>query len=250
MAYIDEYGNIHRFGENLSHVAERMPTRYSSFSAGYAFGGLFAGAAAGFVVSVIVKLIAAVISFEAAASGSSVLIDLEYLFSLDVLFTSGTLVTVIVFALIGFFWDGLEATGDVFLVSMASIGLVLGTLIGFGIGLLLAALFSAIWSISDMTAIIIILVTTSLGAVISFFWNGIESSRESFSILRAFIGILCGLLKGALKCLSLLLSYGCGIIILAIILGPLTAAIAVLIIVFHVFKGFFVIGSGGDWDDL
>jgi len=250
MAYVDEYGNIHRFGETLSHVAERMPTRHSSFSAGYAFGGLFAGAAAGFVVSIIVKLIATLINFEQVFSDSSPFLILDRVFATEYIFTGGTLVTVIVFALLGFIWDGLEATGDVFLMSMASIGLILGTIISFGLALLITALFASIWTISEMTVIVIILVITSLGAAFSFFWNGLESSRDSFSILRAFIGILCGLLKGALKCLSLLLSYGCGIIILAIILGPLTATVAALIIIFYIFKGFFVIGSGGDWDNL
>ena len=251
MAYtFDENGFLHRVGENLSHVAETMPSRHSSFSAGYAFGGLFAGGAAGFVFSLIIKLIAAAINFEPGYLYSSPLLIFDQMFATEFLFTSGTWITVIIFALIGFLWDGLEATGDVFLVSMASIGLMLGAIIGWILSFILTALISAVASMSEMTAVVIILLSMSLGAVICFFCNGIESIRESFSILRAFLGILCGLLKGVLKCLSLLLSYGCFIIILAIVLTPLTIAIAAIIIGYYSIKGFFVVGKGGDWYNI
>jgi len=248
--HIDEDGGIHRVGVNLSHVAERMPSRHSVFSAGYAFGGLFAGGAAGFVISLIFKLIVAAAGFEPGFGLSSPLLIFDQVFTADVLFTTGTWVTVILFAITGFFWDGLEVTGERFLVSMASIGLVLGSIIGFGLAFLLVAIFSAVFSLSEMAAIVIILISMSLAAVISFICNGIESIRESFSILRAFIGILCGFLKGILKCLSLLLSYGCLIIIVAIVLTPLTMAIALIIIGFYSIKGFFVVGKGGDWYNI
>jgi len=251
MAYfVDEDGGIHRLGETLSHVAERMPTRYSSFSAGYAIGGLFAGAAGGFVLSVIIKLIAAAVSFEPSYGYASPLSIFDQMVTAEFLFTGGLWVTVIIFAAAGFVWDGLESTGDVFLVSIASLGLVLGAIAGVIPAIIVTAIISAVGTISEMTVTVIILISMSLSAGISFFWNGIESRRESFSILRAFIGILCGILKGILQCLSLLLNHGCLIIILAIVLTPLTIAIAVVIILYYIIKGYIVVGRGGDWDNI
>ena len=251
MAYTsDEYGNIQRIGINLSHVGMNMPQRTSVFSAGFAVGGLFPSGLAGFVVILLLKLIIAAISFDGAATFDSPLSIFELLFLSEHVFTGGVLATVLIFAVIGFVWDGLEATGEMFLFSMASLGLVFGVLIGLIPGVLLAALLSVTISISDMAAMWIILFFMSLFAIVGFFWNGIEHFRDSFSIIRAFVGGLCGFIKGILKCLSLLLNHGCFLIILAIIFSAIVVPAAALIILFFTCKGFFVVGSGGDWYNI
>jgi len=251
MAYTyDDYGNIQRIGINLSHVGMNMPQRSGGFSAAYAFGGLFAGGTAGFMVSLLVKMIAAAVSFNADAPNASPLSIFEILFTSEFVFTGGVFTVAIIFAIIGFFWDGIEATADMFLVSMASLGLILGMLIGLIPAIIIAALLSVAFSISDMTAMGIILFFLSVFAIGGFFWNGIEHFRDSFSITRAFLGGLCGLIKGVLKCLALFLGHGCFVIILAAVFSPIATAAAAIIILFYICKGFFIVGSGGDWYNI
>jgi len=249
MAYThDDYGNIQRIGINLSHAGMNMPQRTSGFSAGFAIGGLFAGGLAGFVFSLIVKLIAAAVTSDGELS--SPLSIFEQVLTAESIFTGGIFTVIIIFAIISFVWDGLEATGEMFLFSMASLGLVLGTLIGLIPAVLIAALLSVIFSISDMAAAGIVLFFMTLFAVVGFFWNGIEHFRDSFSVIRAFLGGLCGVIKGVLKCLSLVLGHGCFVIILVIIFSPIATAAAAIIIIFYMIKGFFIVGAGGDWYNI
>jgi len=227
-----------------------MPQRIGSFSAGYALAGLATGGVAGFAVSMMARLISAAFILNKDPGYFGFDTVAEHAFATGPVFTGGVIITMVLFALAGFFWDGSEYTGDSFLVSMGSIGLILGGIIGMLPVMLFAAVISVFGSMSDETGTVIMIVSISVFAIVGFIWNGIESCRDTFSILRSFLGIICGFLKGVAVCLSLLLTNGCIVIIIAAIFAALTSALAALIIAFYMIKGFFVVGSGGDWNDF
>jgi len=256
MAYeIGDDGFIHRFieagpiqqvGDNLSHIGTGLPQRYDSFSAGYAFGGLAMGGAAGFLTGMVIRL------FTAAASAGGTFEDIPFdrIFRTETGFPPLLIILAALFAIAGFFWDGFESTGERFLVSMGSFGLILGGLTGILPALLISMIIDLAFSLPETAGVMIFLSLISLTAVTAFIWNGIESCRDTFSIFRSFLGVLCGICKGILKCLALVFTNGCFVIILAIIFSAITSVIAVLIIIYYAFKGFFILGTGGDWSEI
>jgi len=260
MAYeIGDDGFIHRFiengpirqvGDDLSHIGTSLPQRYDTFSAGYAFGGLITGAVTGFLTGAAVKLFITMAAYSRTSDIFTGDISFSRAFGAENSFPPLIIVLSALFAITGFFWDGFESTGDRFLISMGSFGLILGGLTGALPALLISAGIGLTEAVPDTVNFLIFISSVSVFAVTGFIWNGIEACRDRFSLLRSFLGVLCGICKGILKSLALIFTHGCFVIILALIFSAVTSAIAVLIIIYYAFKGFFILGTGGDWSDI
>jgi hypothetical protein len=247
-----EDGLIHRVGFDLSHVGERMPERMDTFSVGYAFGGLIMGGITGFGLSMLAKIILLLISLRNDLEHMEPEAILGMFLTSEFAFSGGVIAAIIIFAVIGFVWDGFEATGFTFLVSMGAFGLIIGGFLGALISLLIIIIIESlsIYVLSDIQYAAIIVSNISVFAVVGFLWNGFETCRESFSLLRSLLGLICGFLKGILKVLMLTLTNGCFVIILALVFSPLTVAAAVAIIGYYTLKGYIVVGRGGDWNNI
>ena len=246
---IDDEGKLHEIGDTIGRVGLTRPARYDSFSIGYALTGLLTGGSTGLAASILIKLVIAIYSQDAAFDFASFGLVAGQVFTPEFIFTVPVIVIAIISAVAGFFWDGFESCGEVFLVSLGFVGLILGGLIGLFLGTLVVIVLSVL----DFPYLVMakVLITALLaGGAVGFFWNGLESLREVFAVHRAFIGILCGLLRGIITCLVLLLNNGCLVIILAVVFSPLVIVAVSGVLLFYIFKGFFVIGGGGEWDDL
>ena len=247
---IDNEGKLHEIGDLIGRVGMARPARYDSFSIGYALSGFFSGGLVGLAVCILIKIIIMVYTLDTAFDSASLGLLAGQVFTPDFIFTIPVIITTIVFAVAGFISDGLEATGETFLISFGSLGFLFGGCIGVFLSILILAVCSALDSVSEFTMTRILATTLSACAGIGFFWNGFEASRDLFSVHRSFVGILCGLLRGILTCIALIFTNGCLVIILAFVFSPLVVLAAALIILFYCFKGFFILGTGGEWDDL
>ena len=96
----------------------------------------------------------------------------------------------------------------------------------------------------------IVVASMLVGAVFGLVWNGIEMSRTAFSLHRAFLGVICGVIMGVFTSGYMVFVSGCGWLIAAVIFWPLTFAIAGITILYFTVKGFIVYARGGAWDDL
>ena len=246
---MDNEGKLHEIGNTMGRVGLTLPDRYDTFAVGYAVFGLLAGGIAGFSVSLIIKLLIALYTPDTTFDYSYLDVIIRQVFAPEFIFTVPIIVTTVVFAVAGFFWDGFDTTGETFLVSLGSVGLILGGLIGFFLITLIMIVFEML-NFSDLAMAKILITALLVSGGVGFVWNGLETFRNVFSVHRAFIGIICGLLKGLLFCITLLFRNGCLIIILAVIFSPLVSLAASGIIIFYTFKGFFVIGSGGEWNNI
>ncbi|MDR2569949.1 MAG: hypothetical protein LBD23_06590 [Oscillospiraceae bacterium] len=245
-----EDGLIQRVGFDLSHVGERLPQRMETFSVGYALGGLIMGSITGFGMSMLVKIIMLLVSLRNEIEFMEPEAISAMIFTSEFAFSGGVIAAIITFAVIGFIWDGLEATGDTFLMSMGAFGFIIGGFIGAVISLLLITVIASYYILTDMQYTVMIVSAVSVFALFGFLWNGFETCRDTFSILRSLLGLICGFLKGIWKVIILVFTNGCFVIILVIVLSPLATAAAILIIGYYTIKGCIVVGRGRDWNSI
>ena len=117
------------------------------------------------------------------------------------------------------------------------------------IGLIIALIVDNASSLKP-TVLVVLVCGIAIFTVFGLFWNGFETTREIFSLHRAFWGGISGAVWGIIMWGALVFTRGCGWLIGAIVLSAVTIAIGAGMIVFFSFKGFFKYGMGGDWSDL
>ena len=131
----------------------------------------------------------------------------------------------------------------------AIIGMLFMGIIASVIGLIIALIVDNASSLKP-TVLVVLVCGIAIFTVFGLFWNGFETTREIFSLHRAFWGGISGAVWGIIMWGALVFTRGCGWLIGAIVLSAVTIAIGAGMIVFFSFKGFFKYGMGGDWSDL
>jgi serine/threonine protein kinase len=209
-----------------------------SFSGGFSIGHAFVGLIVGGLIGILPALI---ISAWPMFSMSEIELEMfARTFSLSSFVIAPSFsIPVIVCAVVGCFWNGLESTRDSFSVPYGFIGFVCGGIEGILPGLTIVIIPTIFGSIEDSTVMIILVVCVSIGAIAGFLWNGNESARYSFNIPMSLVGIIGGGVAGFVAGLIIGLV---GAFVTLFILMPIVSAFPIIGILVGAVIGFFKLG--------
>lgn len=219
----------------------------------YSFGHSILGSVWGGIIGALIGIVKLFLPRVFELSPEEIIYTLESELTLELLLSPDVFTPLIVCIVIGFLWNGFEGLREIFSFSYAICGTICGGIAGLYLNGIIAGGIKLVSLIAktnpDIGIFRYLIVATIIFMALGTAWNGFELTRDGFSVHSSALGILTGIICGIFVSCSIIFS-SVGFFVGSLLLFPVTLSVTAIITLFYSVKGFWVMGTGGGFDDV